>query len=95
MPLFDPKDVGLDFNPVWIKLPNLPLEWWSPKGLKAIGDQLKGTRAIDEGYKTNNKHIMARVLVNLKIKDGLLYSMDLVCGTHKLSQTLDYVNIPF
>jgi hypothetical protein len=95
MPLFDPNDVGLDANLVWIKLPSVSLEWWSPEGLKAIGDRLDNTLAIDESYKTNSRRTMARVLVNLKIKDGLFYSIDLVCGTCKLSQTLDYTNNPF
>jgi hypothetical protein len=50
---------------------------------------------IDESYKSNNICTMARVLVNLKTKDGLFNSTYLVCGSRKFSKTMDYMNVPF
>jgi hypothetical protein len=95
MPLFDPNDVGSYVNPIWIKMLVLPMEWWSSKGFIAVGDCLGLTLTIDEIYKSNTRHTMDRFLVNLKIKYGILEFVDLVCGSHKFSQYLDYRNVPF
>jgi hypothetical protein len=39
-PLFDSCEEALTSFPTWIKLSNLPLEYWIDLGLKVIGDTL-------------------------------------------------------
>jgi hypothetical protein len=40
LPLFDPKDEFSGSTPVWVKLPNIPMDFWSEPVVRAIGDVL-------------------------------------------------------
>ncbi|KAH9300136.1 hypothetical protein KI387_011719, partial [Taxus chinensis] len=94
-PLFNLVEAKLVENPIWVKVPSLPLEWWTDEGLKAIRDWLGGTLAIDNSYKTSLKHTVARILVNLQAKDRLYENIVLVHNNRRLSLPLDYINVPF
>jgi hypothetical protein len=39
-PVFDAKEEVLTNFPTWVKLLNLPLEFWTNEGLRAIGEVL-------------------------------------------------------
>jgi hypothetical protein len=46
-PLFNAQGEALSSMPMWINLPNLPLEFWSDSGFRAIGDVLGNFIALD------------------------------------------------
>ena len=85
-PLFDSTNERGRIIPVWVKLPRLPLEWWLEEGLKAIGNCLSGTLAMDEGFKQSTSHNVAKFLINIRVHGFLYESID--------TQAIDYINIP-
>jgi hypothetical protein len=52
--LFDAKEEGLSSFPVWIKLSNLPIEFWSDEGFQAIGEALGNFITVDKRYLSSN-----------------------------------------
>jgi hypothetical protein len=62
-PLFDAKEEALTNISTWIKISNLPLEFWSYFGLKEIGDALGTFIASDISYKSCNYRSVAQILV--------------------------------
>lgn len=67
-------------NNFWIKLPDLPMEWWYLEGLQEIGDCLGVTLVVDASYKYLECKTIAKVLIYIKAKDSLYGSIGLVCG---------------
>jgi hypothetical protein len=80
---------------IWIKLSSLPLEWWTIYSLKAIGNMIGKTLAVDDSFLTLPKWFIARVLVEMDMSGGFFELIDLVVGGHKFIQILNYVNVPF
>lgn len=52
--LFNAKEESLSNLPTWIKLPNLPLEFWSKAGLKPISDSLGKFIMSEKNYLSSN-----------------------------------------
>jgi hypothetical protein len=93
--LFDTSEEVLSNIPTWIKLPNLPLDFWMDSDLKAIGKVLGTFITFDTSYKSCKFHSVAQILVALDLRQGLYESMELVIGDKSYTQTLDYLNVPF
>jgi hypothetical protein len=74
-PLFDAREEVLSSMATWIKLPNLPLEFWSDSNLKAIGEVLGTFITFDTNYKSCNFRLVAQILVVLDPRQGLYESM--------------------
>jgi hypothetical protein len=93
--LFDIVFKGLSSVTVWIKLPNLPLEYWIDKGFRAIGNTLGSFIAENSSYKSFLDRVMAQIFVELDPSEGLYESIKLVVGNQNYVQLLDYLNLPF
>ncbi|KAH0765112.1 hypothetical protein KY285_000983 [Solanum tuberosum] len=48
VPEFNSKEEILTTTPLWIKLPNLPLNCWNPKVLSKMGSSLEKPQYADE-----------------------------------------------
>jgi hypothetical protein len=94
-PLFDVNEEILSSMPIWIKLPNLPLQFWSDAGLKAIGEVLDSFITVDKRYKFSKHQLVAHILVDINPRHGLFESMDIVLGDKTYTQQLDYLNMSF
>jgi hypothetical protein len=94
-PLFNPSMEIFDFNPIWVKLPKLPLEWWLKYCLKALGNRLGGFITTMEETNTSTKRFVPNILIKLRTQVGLYSTIDLLCGNKSHSYVLDYLNFPF
>jgi hypothetical protein len=92
---FDPAHDYFRFKHFWVLLSGLSLHFWHAKALEAIGNTLGKFISADLGaLKATDKRI-CRVLVEIDIHSGLLETLEIVWRGHHLSQSLDYLGIPF
>lgn len=94
-PLFDPSRENLTYGPVWVRLPGLPLEFWSDDIFKIIGDKLGSFVDADRSYEVSGRMTVARIMVNLDSSEGLSAELNLVYGDYSYIQILDYEGVPF
>ena len=94
-PLFDASKERVDIIPVWVKLPALPLHFWDIYHFRRIGDILGQFLEADLSFLETKVKRVARILVNLNIREGLAESIILEWGPDPITQILDYENIPF
>ena len=81
--------------PIWVKLPNLPFEYWSEDFLKLVGNTLGSHPKIDLSFLKSGVCCLGRVLVLLDFRNGLAAKLMIKGGNSKFSQPLDYLGIPF
>jgi hypothetical protein len=94
-PLFDANREKLDKIPIWVRLPALPLQFWSLDYFKAIENFLGDFLEADLSYEEIKQRKIARILVNLNVREGLGEEIDLTWGNYTHTQILDYENVPF
>ena len=94
----------LGFNPVMeapkscsvrVKLPGLPLEFWTHKALRAIGNSIGSTKYIDPGIVGASDKRIAWLLVEVDFAGGLPGDVDLLWNQRRHKQCIDYWGIPF
>eukprot|EP01018_Ginkgo_biloba_P032904 Gb_28853 [translate_table: standard] len=94
-PFFDARKERMDLVLVWVKLPSLPLEFWSLEVFKAIGNVLGHFVEVDMFFITSGLVVITRILVRMDLREGLAESLELKKGLHSLTQPLDYSGVPF
>lgn len=94
-PLFDASSERVDSVPLWVRLPGLPLQYWKLQHLREIGNILGKFLEADLSFLETNQRQVARILVNVNIRDGLAEDMQLIWGPFVYKQVLDYENVPF
>ncbi|XP_059071429.1 uncharacterized protein LOC131866352 [Cryptomeria japonica] len=70
-PNFDPRQATIEEIPVWIRLYNLPHEYWKEEVFKVIGDELGRFIKSDEAIDKLDSCIYARVCIMWKPHPGL------------------------
>jgi hypothetical protein len=73
----------------------LPLQFWSLDYFKAIGNFLGDFLEADLSFEKTKQRKIARILVNLNVREGLGEEIDLTWEGYTHTQLLDYENIPF
>jgi len=76
-PLFDASIGCLDKISVWVRLPVHPFHLWSFEYFKKIGNFLGDFVDADMSYEETKQRKVARILVNLNVREGLGEEMDL------------------
>jgi len=94
-PLFDAQREKVENEPIWIRLPGLPMIFWKPARLKAIGDHLGKFIVEDMHYKISKKMTVARILVRMDFRKGFPAEMGIETEWGFVNQKLDYEGIPF
>jgi hypothetical protein len=95
-PLFDASHERIDELPIWVHLPGLPVELWTPKGFEYLGNALGRYMDVDMSFKSSTgKMSMAHILVSLNIRKGLAEEIELSWGDKSIMKKLDYEGIPF
>jgi len=85
----------MDKIPVWVYLPALPLQFWTLDYFKSIGNFLGEFLEADLSFEETKQRKVARIIVNLNVKEGLGEEIDLRWGSFIHSIILDYENVPF
>jgi len=94
-PLFDASRERVDVIPIWVRMPALPLHFWELYHFKRIGDILGSFLEADFTYLETHERKVARILVNINIREGLAEYINLEWGPIIHPQLLDYENVPF
>ncbi|GLJ55487.1 hypothetical protein SUGI_1191560 [Cryptomeria japonica] len=79
-PNFDPKKEEIDLVPLWIKLYNLPHEYWDIETLKLIGDKLGGFLKADEALEVDEYNMYARICIQWQVAHPLPQYIELQSG---------------
>ena len=85
----------MDVIPIWVRLPALPLHFWDLYHFRRIGDILGAFLEADLSYLETNEKKVARILVNLNLREGLAEYINMDWGSMIIPQLLDYENVPF
>ena len=91
-PDFDPEADTPKAVPVWVRLPNLPMHYWNPKSLQAIGNALG--KYIDMAN-SKDQFVYARICVEVDLEARLQEALNLMLGNWSHFQKLDYEQLPF
>ena len=91
-PNFDPTQDVTSAVSIWVRLPHLPLHYWNPDSLEAIGNKLG--KYIDR-EETKNQFSCARICVEVDLEIGLPEAINLTVVDWSYIQELDYEQIPF
>ncbi|KAL6561399.1 hypothetical protein OROMI_017000 [Orobanche minor] len=86
---------GIRSAPVWVILPNLPLECWSAKILSRIASRVGTPLLTDKLTKTMQRIAYARVLVDVDVSKELLKFVEII-DTRGISfqQKIEYEFVP-
>lgn len=94
-PLFDPRTKRYDPMPIWVKLPNLPFEFWSLDFFKLVRNTLGSFLEADLSFLQSGVCCLGKVLVLIDLWNGLVVDLKIKRGNLCFSQVLDYVGVPF
>lgn len=94
-PLFDPKREQIGARPIWVRLPRLPLQFWSEEVFVKIGNTLGTFLDFDKSYVQTKNRTLAHILVHLDTREGLKEKITLKWRHYTWVQILDYEGIPF
>jgi hypothetical protein len=78
LPMFDTKDDFYGSTPLWVKLPNIPMEFWFEPVVRDIGDILVNIILVDGNFLTSDRLTMVIFLMEIDINKIIFESMDLV-----------------
>ena len=70
-PNFDASRERVDVVPIWVRLPALPRQYWTEEHLSSIGNILGTFLEADLSFKVMKLRRVARILVNLNVREGL------------------------
>jgi hypothetical protein len=71
-PNFDAKQERVDVVPIWVRLSGLPMQYWNSVCFVAIGNKLGNYIEADMSFEETGLMSVARILVRLDIRPGLL-----------------------
>jgi len=94
-PLFDPRRERFDVEAIWVRLPGLPKEFWSPSIFKDIGNSLGVFLEADMSFEVSGDMSLARILVKIDMREDLATEMKISTSNGTHVQTLDYEGVPF
>lgn len=94
-PLFDPATEQIGIGPVWIRLPDLPLQYWSEDIFRRIGNAIGGFMDYDKSYLHTGMMAYARLLINLDTRGGLQEYVTIQWMDSSRRQIIDYEGITY
>jgi hypothetical protein len=92
---FNPTTEYFSFRHLWVLLPNLPLQLWNHRALKAIGNCLGRFIGVDEDVLLSSDKRMAKILVEVDTHAGLSEVLEIEWRDLLFTQRLDYLGLPF
>jgi len=92
---FVPEQETFTSIPVWIRIYSLPLDYWMPESLKAIGNKLGHFLKISEATLRGKYTSYACICVEMDLSGALPDEVILEVYDDKWVQTVDYEHITF
>ena len=92
---FVPKRETFTLVPVWIRLYSLPLDYWMPESLKAIGNKLGHFLKISEATLRGKYTSFVRICVEMDLSGALSNEVVLEFYDEEWVQIVDYEHVPF
>ena len=80
---------------VWVRIPGLPMDFWSKHAIKAIGNEIGTTILVYDSFITSGKHSMARFFMDQDIMKDPYEYLELILGPRRYTQPLHSTNEPF
>jgi len=94
-PLFDPEREQIGAGLLWVRLPGLPLQYWSEEVFMRIGNALGSYLDHERTFVESRNRTLACILVYLDTHEGLEEKITLHWGKFTRVQILDYEGVPF
>jgi len=94
-PIFDPATEQIGIGPVWIRLPGLPLQFWSEDIFRRIGNAIGVYMDYDKSYLHTGMMAYARLLINLDTRGGLQEYITIQWREFSRKQNIDYEGISY
>ena len=94
-PLFDLCTERYDTLPIWVKMSNLPFEFWSLDFFKLVGNSLGTFLEANLSFLHSSVCCLGKILVLLDISKGLVADLMISKGNISFKQPLEYVGVPF
>lgn len=94
-PDFDPNKMTVSKVPVWVRLYNLPLHFWSDRVLEGIGNSIGKYIKTDLERIDERVYTFARICVEVDLSKGLPDNIRLIYKQQNWLQGLDYENTAF
>ncbi|GLJ31181.1 hypothetical protein SUGI_0624820 [Cryptomeria japonica] len=92
---FNPESESFDWTPLWIRLPNLPMQYWFDACFEAVGNSLGTFLMADEGSLDLLHTTFACLLVVVDVTMGLPSEISITSSKGSWLQSVDYEGIPF
>ena len=92
---FDLVHASVTITPVWVKLLNLPIHFWSIEALKEIWNALGKFVAVDGDQIQKGMATYVRICIEVDLSEGLPKKITLNWNSKSWVQLLDYENIAF
>ena len=85
----------MDVAPVWVKIPDLPLEFWNLNSFGEFGNTLDIYLNLDMSFITTKRMTIDWILLSLNVQEGLSEEIKLIWGKEISFHKLDHEFIPF
>ncbi|XP_020702344.1 uncharacterized protein LOC110113959 [Dendrobium catenatum] len=93
-PTFQPSSLKGLIAPIWIRLPNLPLQSWDKINVSRIASKIGTPCLIDENMFQWGKGEFGRVCVRIKLEEKLPMGIWVEGSSGKFYQRIEYKKIP-
>ncbi|XP_057802766.1 uncharacterized protein LOC131018045 [Salvia miltiorrhiza] len=95
VPNFDPYKAHSTLVHVWIRIFNLPHEYWHPEVLSGVAREVGMPILIDGQSAQAHVGHFARILVELDVSADLPEALDIKCGDIDFTVKFGYENLPY
>ena len=92
-PSFDPTITSITSDPIWVRLPNLPLHLWNFTTFTSIGNTLGKYYCISPNTFECFKATFDRICVQMDLSQGFLAKLIFTNKDYKWIEKLDYENV--
>lgn len=87
---FNPLSNTLSNNLIWLKLPGLPLDFWTPDTLSEIGNAVGRSVYVDPWCRAEKYKRVAWILIERSFRGGFPEHIDICWRDLSMRQRLDY-----
>ncbi|GLJ24654.1 hypothetical protein SUGI_0471370 [Cryptomeria japonica] len=94
-PAFNLESESFDRTPVWIRLPNLPMQFWFDSYFEAIGNSLDKFLMTDDDSLNLLHTTFAHLVVEIDVSRDLPSEISISSSKSSWLQSVDYEGIPF
>jgi hypothetical protein len=85
----------VDEEPIWVRLPSLPMQYWNTHQFVAIGNIMGSYLEADISFEVTGLMKVAHILFLINLRKGLYQDLLIESIVGDFVQTLDYEGIPF